>query len=95
MRSGRRLWMVTLKDREPSPYEELPVYFKTRTAADDWATWLNQNRNTDAWSWREDDVMVARHAPDDVRYDDVDGTPTCETRSQSPLPSILALPLPA
>jgi hypothetical protein len=54
--------MVTLPDREPEWWEELPVYFKTRAAASRWAT-VEMMGN--------DRLVMVRPAPDDVRADDI------------------------
>jgi len=58
--------MATFTERDPALYDELPYYFKTRRAAQEWADWQNE---TDDWG---DETIVVRPAPDDVTVRDID-----------------------
>lgn len=70
MRSGGRLWMVTLRDREPEPWdEELPGYFRTRRSAEAWAEDMNAAITSGE---RGPEPVAVLHAPDDVRASDID-----------------------
>ena len=62
--------MVTLRDREPETYEELPVYFRTRDAARSYHEEMEYWRAVE-WSWRDEDQLVVAPAPDDVHEDDI------------------------
>lgn len=70
MRRGGLLWEVTFRDRSAELYDELPVYFKTRRAAQHWADELTTNPYGHGYA--EGDVFIARPAPDDVTVRDIE-----------------------
>lgn len=64
--------MVTLKNREPAHYDELPWYFTTRRAAQEWVDDREGWKAIGEWPWCDGDSLTVAPAPDDVRYDDVE-----------------------
>lgn len=71
MRRNGGLWMVTLDNREPESYEELPYYFRTRATAKAWVAERESWRAFGEWPWREDDRLTIVAAPDSLRESDI------------------------
>jgi len=67
VRRGGRLWMVDFADgRESHIWDEIPRYFTTRRAAQEWC-----DADHEWWGFDAGDMFVVRPAPDDILYRDV------------------------